>query len=137
MPHTTAGGGADPLVTLWLLAAGGLGALARYELAGLVQRRLASQRPWGTGLVNLLGAAALGGLVAAASSGLAPPGLVALAGTGFLGGFTTFSTWMVESVRLTEEGGPPGVRAGVANLAGQLIVGVTVAGLVLAWPTGT
>ena len=45
-------------------------------------------------------------------------------GVGFLGGFTTFSTWMVESVLLGEEGGRVGLVAMVANTVPILAAGV-------------
>lgn len=113
-------------VTLMLLA-GGLGGLARYGLEGAVQRRIRSTRPWGTATVNLSGAAALGVLLGLHLSGAAGDVLVRIVGTGFLGGFTTFSTWMVESVRLTDEAGTAGLTAGMINLVGMTVVGVTAA----------
>lgn len=124
-------------MTVLLLLAGGLGGLARYEVAGLVQRRSGSTRPWGTAVVNLCGAAALGLLVGLHGVGAVSGGAVAVAGTGFLGGFTTFSTWMVESVRLTEEAGPAGLRAALVNLAGMTVAGVlaAAAGVWLSAPT--
>lgn len=110
-----------------LLLAGGLGGLARYGLAGAVQRRVASTRPWGTAAVNLLGAAALGFLLGLDAGGRLGGTVVAILGTGFLGGFTTFSTWMVESVHLVEEAGSAGVRAGLVNLAGMTAAGIAAA----------
>lgn len=111
-------------MTMFLAIVGsGLGALARYGLSGAIQRRVASTRPWGTAAVNVLGALALALLVGLhAADRLGGDGL-AVAGTGFCGGFTTFSTWMVESVRLGQEGGA-GLRAMVVNVAGMLLLGV-------------
>ncbi len=84
-------------MTLLIAAtAGSIGALARYILSGTLQRRTGSHIPVGTAAVNLIGALALGAVVGAASI----PSLLELAVVGFLGGFTTFSTWMVETVRL-------------------------------------
>ncbi|HEX2026820.1 MAG TPA: CrcB family protein [Nitriliruptorales bacterium] len=114
------------MVTLLLvLAAGGLGALARAEMAAMVQRRARTQRPGGTALVNLSGALLLGALAGAGSR--LDVEVVHVAGTGFLGGFTTFSTWMVESVRLAEEGGRVGLGEGMVNLLGMLVVGAAAA----------
>jgi CrcB protein len=104
--------------------AGGLGALARYELAGFVARTIPDPRPWGTLLVNVLGSAAAG---AVAASGISH-GAAAIGGTGFLGGFTTFSTWMVESARLAEEGK---IAWSVLNVVTMLS-----AGLLAAWIAG-
>lgn len=76
--------------------AGSIGALGRYLLSGFVQNRAGETLPVGTAAVNLIGAFALG-VVFGIDSGAA---LVTSAAVGFLGGFTTFSTWMVETVRL-------------------------------------
>lgn len=112
------------MITAAAIAAGGLGALARYGLAGVVQRRTGSTHPWGTAAVNLAGAALLGMLMALHATGRSSQAAVEVLGTGFAGGFTTFSTWMVESVRLTQ---PPTVRqlsAAAVNVAGMLAAGV-------------
>lgn len=81
---------------------GGAGALARFLLDAFVSERLGSGFPWGTMAVNVTGALLLG-LVA--GSTLHGDGLV-LAATGALGSYTTFSTWMLESQRLGEDGQP-------------------------------
>ncbi len=106
-----------------MLLAGALGAWARYEAAGWVQRRAASSWPWGTAVVNLAGAVALGLLVAAQQADFVGQGWLKVMGTGFCGAFTTFSTWMVETVHLTREAGMGGIRAGLINLLGQLVAG--------------
>ena len=108
------------LVGLGLL--GGLGAIGRFLLDSAVSRRAGSAFPLGTLAVNLTGAFALGVLAGAALDGDA----LRLAGTGLLGAYTTFSTWMLESHRLGEEGR---LRLGAANLAVPLIAGVAVAWL--------
>jgi len=110
----------------WLLAivAGGLGALARYVATGGVQRRLDSTLPWGTAIVNLTGAAVLGFLVGLGALSEPTMRIIAL---GFLGGYTTFSTWMVESILLAEEGGTTGYRAGAINTIGLFVAGITAA----------
>lgn len=109
---------------LAMLVLSGLGALARYGLAGLVQRRVGGLRPSGTMAVNLTGASAAGVVMGLASTGSLSADAVLFAGSGFLGGFTTFSTWMVESVYIAEEGGGGGLRTAVWNVAGMLVVGV-------------
>ena len=110
----------------WVLAvaAGGVGALARYVATGWIQRRLRTTLPWGTATVNLTGAAVLGFLAGLGSLSEPAMRIVAL---GFLGGYTTFSTWMVESILLAEEGGPAGIRVGAVNTVVPLIAGITVA----------
>ena len=94
---------------------GAVGAIARFLLDGVVSARASSIFPWGTLVVNLSGAFALG-FVTGKLSGDAQ----LLVGTGLLGGYTTFSTWMFESHRLGEDGE---LRAGVVNLLGSLILG--------------
>jgi CrcB protein len=76
--------------------AGSLGAVSRFILAGAVQDRTRAAFPVGTLVVNVVGSFGLGVLVAAAP---AETELV-IAAVGLFGGFTTFSTWTIESVRL-------------------------------------
>jgi len=87
---------------MWLAVGllGGAGAVARFGLDALVSIRASGEFPWGTLAVNVTGAAALGVLAGAALHGRA----LTLAGTGALGSYTTFSTWMLESQRLGEDG---------------------------------
>ena len=96
---------------------GGLGAVARVVLGAAVDARADSPFPWGTLAVNVAGAFALGVLVGAGLGGDA----YTLAATGFLGAFTTFSTWVVDARLL-------GARLGAADLAAALV-----AGLVAVW----
>jgi len=89
-------------LALWLGVAvlGGLGAVARFALDALVSANASARFPLGTLLANLSGALVLGVLV-----GLAPSGdAYLLAGTAVIGSYTTFSTWMLESHRLAEDG---------------------------------
>jgi fluoride exporter len=88
-------------VALWAGVAliGGVGAVARFLLDGAVTRRLKSPFPFGTLIVNISGALLLGFF-----GGLAlTPHLALLAGTAFVGSYTTFSTWMLETQRRAEE----------------------------------
>lgn len=104
-------------VLLGVGALGGAGAVARFALDGAVSGRVGRAFPSGTLLVNLLGAFALGVLAGVALGASA----YRLLATGLVGGFTTFSTWMLESHRLGEEGR---LRLGALNLVGSLIVGL-------------
>jgi fluoride exporter len=79
---------------------GGLGAVARFLVDGLVSLRRSRRFPLGTLLVNLSGAVVLGFLSGFALSGDA----YLLVGTALIGSYTTFSTWMLESHRLGEDG---------------------------------
>lgn len=105
----------------WVLAApaGALGALARFGTGRVMAARLGMHAPWGVLVVNLLGTFLLGVLV-----GIDPAdGLVLILGAGFLGSYTTFSTWMAETDALAEE------RRGHAALLN--LVGPAVGGLIL------
>jgi CrcB protein len=106
-------------VGTWLLVGllGGAGAVSRFVVDGLVSERLtAGAFPWGTLMVNLSGAALLGGLVGAAVSGTA----LLLAGTATLGSYTTLSTWMLETHRLGQDDQLTGAAI---NLVGSLVIG--------------
>ncbi len=96
---------------------GGLGASARFLLDELVSERVPSVFPAGILTVNLIGAFLIGLLTGAAVDGDAGR----LLATGLLGGFTTFSTWMLDSHRLHEHGHRP---AFWLNLGGSLVVGL-------------
>jgi CrcB protein len=96
---------------------GGVGALARFALDGAVAARPATEFPLGTLVVNVTGAFALGVVAGAALHGDA----YRLVGTGLLGAYTTFSTWMFESQRLAEDGE---LRLGALNVVVSLVLGI-------------
>ena len=116
------GGRVTALVWVGVAALGGVGALARFALDAAVSERASGGLPLGTLVVNLTGAFALGVLSGADVAG---DGLL-LAGTATLGSYTTFSTWMLESERLGEDG-QPGLLA--LNLALSLALGLAAAAL--------
>jgi CrcB protein len=97
--------------------AGGCGAVARALLTHAVNVRAGRAFPYGTLAVNLSGAVVLGVI---AGSGLSGDAL-RIVGTGFVGAYTTFSTWMLET-RHAERAGHRG-RA-VANIAVSLALGL-------------
>jgi CrcB protein len=90
----------------WLLVAvgGALGAAARYLLDRAVAVRQTGPFPLGTLVINVSGSIALGLLLGLAIAQQLPTSVVALAGTGFLGAYTTFSTFTFETLRLLEDG---------------------------------
>jgi fluoride exporter len=104
---------------LWLGVGllGGVGALGRFLLDAAVSLRIPGVFPVGTLLVNASGAFLVGVLAGLEVGG---SGML-LAGVALLGSYTTFSTWMLESHRLGEDG-----ELGLAatNLAVSLLVGV-------------
>jgi CrcB protein len=115
------------LVWTGLGLAGALGSLSRFYVGTAVTEYRASDFPYGTFVVNVSGAFVLGLL-----TGLAPGmNALAIAGTGFLGGYTTFSTWMVETERLAGEG-ETGFAA--ANVVISLALGL--AAVALGWAVG-
>ncbi|GAA2245119.1 fluoride efflux transporter CrcB [Rarobacter faecitabidus] len=104
-----------------IAVAGGTGAVARYLLDSAFPARIRQRYPWGITTVNLLGSFLIGVLFGSQSM-LGQWHDVAT--IGFLGGFTTFSTAMIDTVRLTEAG-----RHGAAfgNAFGQCIACVAAA----------
>jgi fluoride exporter len=101
---------------------GGVGALLRFHLDAATQTRFGGEFPLGTLAVNLAGSFVLGLLTGLGVVGDA----LLLAGTATLGSFTTFSTWMLETERLSEEGE---ARLAGANVAVSLCAGLLAAGL--------
>jgi len=95
----------QPQILAAVMAGGALGAGARYLLSAQVTRWLGSGFPWGTLAVNILGCAAMGLLVGlfARVWSVGEFGRVLLT-TGFLGGFTTFSAFALETSLLYERG---------------------------------
>jgi fluoride exporter len=95
-------GAALVAVLTWVGVAffGAAGAVTRYRVDSAVSARLPGDFPVGTLVVNLTGSFALGILVGASVADR----VAFLLGTGFLGGYATFSTWLAESERLGEVG---------------------------------
>lgn len=87
----------------WILvaAAGAAGTLLRYVLGGWLAKATGGAFPWETLTINVLGCLTIGALAGAADRGalLSPPVRMALM-VGFVGGFTTFSTFALEAFRL-------------------------------------
>jgi CrcB protein len=107
------------------------GAICRYLVDLAVQRRARSAMPLGTMVVNVTGSLALGFLVGLALYQGLDDTPRTLVGTGFLGAYTTFSTFSYETVRLVEDGL---TRPALLNVALSLVLGLTAAatGLALA-----
>lgn len=114
----------DYMVEQWLLIAfaGALGTLARYSLTGLIQFLLGSGFPWGTALVNVLGSFLFGVIWSLAEGRLAlTPQSRAIILTGFMGAFTTFSTFMFETGGLLQDAQ---WAFALGNVALQVVVGL-------------
>jgi CrcB protein len=97
------GAQASSMRTLFLVALGSaLGGAARFLLAGWVGARLGESFPWGTVLVNVLGSALIGAL--AAQEEMLSPEARQFLMVGVLGGFTTFSSFSLQTLRLAQDG---------------------------------
>lgn len=107
---------------LLLIATGSaLGGVARYWVSGFVAARVGETFPWGTLVVNVVGSAIIGVLAAFGDSariGL-PPEARQFLMVGVLGGFTTFSSFSLQTLRLAQDG--DWLRAG-----GNIVLSVVV-----------
>jgi CrcB protein len=92
------------VILVGVIVAGAAGAPARFLLERAVSARFPRAFPWGTLIVNLTGSFALGLLVGAALDGGVSDGTRTVLGTGFLGSYTTFSTYAYEVVKRAEDG---------------------------------
>ena len=107
-------------MTLVALAlAGGLGAVARVAVDGAARQRWGDRFPYGILAVNVSGSLLLGLLAGLVLFAGAPDELRLVVGTGFCGGYTTFSTTSVDTVRLAQQGR---ALAALANAVGTLLV---------------
>ena len=108
---------------LCIALAGGLGALSRYLLAGTIQEMAGQSFPLGTAFVNILGCFLFGFIVTLIDERMVlPPGLKPYLLTGFMGAFTTFSTYAFETASL--------IRYSEWLLAAANVLGQTLLGLV-------
>lgn len=112
---------------LLFIGVGGMaGALSRYWVDGLVTRATRAQFPWGTLVVNVSGSLLLGFVFALLTGKSLPhPDLRSGLTIGFIGAYTTFSTFVLETVMLADEGAK---LAALTNVAASVI-----AGLVAVW----
>lgn len=87
---------------LLVVVGGGLGASLRFVIDGLIMRRVTSGFPWGTFVINATGSLLLGFLTGLADSSVLDAAWLAVLGTGVMGGYTTFSTAMVDVVHMLQ-----------------------------------
>lgn len=121
-----------PLIFIALALAGGIGASARMLLDGIIKSRVSSGVPWGTIVINVSGSLVLGLLTGLAGSAVLPEAWHLVIGTGFLGGYTTFSTASFETIRLIQE---RRWALSLFNGLGTLVMATAAAGLGL-WIAG-
>jgi CrcB protein len=106
---------------LWVGLGGFLGANARYFLGGWVASRFGAAFPYGTFAINISGSFILGFFLAFAQERTwVAPGARLLFAVGFVGAYTTFSTFEYESVRLLQDGE---LMLGAVYLIGSVMIG--------------
>ncbi len=119
-------------MSLLLVGLGGFaGAISRYLVDGLVSDRTGGGFPWGTLVVNATGSFLLGLLFAmTAERAILPAEIRGPVMIGFIGAYTTFSTYMLESWILIEGGS---YLPALANLGGSIVIGLVAvaAGLII------
>lgn len=116
----------NPLIFLSLAAAGGVGAATRLFIDGHVRSLLHGTYPFGTTIINVTGSLLLGAITGLTFAHALPEQWHLIVGTGFMGGYTTFSTASFETVRLIQD---HRYAAALANGPGMLVVSVLAAGL--------
>jgi CrcB protein len=121
------------MIGLWVSLAGAAGAVSRFALDGVVRRRIRSEFPWSTFLINASGSLLLGVVTGLILFRHDPSALKMVVGTGFCGGYTTFSTASFESVRLVQR---RLYGQAIGSALGTLVVtmGAAAVGLVLVRP---
>lgn len=113
------------MIYAWLAFGGAFGTMSRYAVSGWVIHRFGPST-LGTFTVNIVGSFLIG-LILVLTEGrfLVPPDVRTFLTTGFVGGFTTFSTFMFETMGLVETGS---LQRAFINVGGSLI-----AGLIAVW----
>lgn len=122
----------DPGAWLWVLAGSALGGMARYALSGFVARHAGETFPWGTLVVNVSGALLAGLLLGALTQAAGhPAALLQFVLFGFLGSYTTVSSFSLQTLQLARNGQWLPATGNVALSAG-LCLAAAWAGLWLA-----
>lgn len=123
--------GAISMNILLVLIGGGLGAVSRYVVSTLLVQKLGGGFAWGTATVNIAGCFLIGVAAGFTERLLVPRSLWLFLVTGFLGGFTTFSTFSLETVEELQGGALSKAFLNIGvNLAGG--VAATILGLYIA-----
>jgi fluoride exporter len=106
---------------IYLLAGGALGTWLRYAMSGWAYQVFGWTFPIGTLVVNAAGSFAIGLLWGLAENTAFSPNMRVFLFTGLLGGYTTFSTYMLESMNLLRDGE---TRLALINLVGSNVLGI-------------
>lgn len=104
------------MIWLAVAVAGAAGATCRHIVDHAVTSRSAGRYPWGILLVNLTGALLIGVVAGAVARGAAPSATATIAGVGFCGAYTTFSTLAYDTWYLLEQRAYGAVLAQLASL---------------------
>ena len=105
-----------------LVALGGsAGAVARYALTRVISDTVIHHYPWATLVINLSGCFFIGIMFVLFEEALVSDELKALLSVGFLGAFTTFSTYSLETINLFHAGH---IKSGLTNIALSNIAGI-------------
>ena len=93
-------------LALWIGLGSGLGGMLRYLISGWIASRVGQTFPWGTITVNVIGSFSIGLLAALSDSQrwIGSPEMRQFLMLGFLGGFTTFSSFSLQTLRLVQDG---------------------------------
>ena len=115
-------------IAMWVALGGALGSVARYWCSGLIARAVGETFPWGTLIVNVSGSLVIGFIATVSGPDgrfLIPPEARQFMMVGILGGYTTFSSFSLQTLSLA--------RDGEWLLAGANIVGSVVLCLIAVW----
>lgn len=104
--------------------AGGVGSVIRFVVDGIVRARTRLAYPLGTMVINVTGSFVLGLLTGLASAAILTTPWLLILGTGLIGGYTTFSTASIETVRLIQD---RRLGAAAINGIGMLVIAVLAA----------
>lgn len=117
------------MIVMLMLLAGAVGAVTRFMLDASVKVRWRSQFPLATVVINITGSLLLGVLAGLVLFHGQPSAWQTIVGTGFCGGYTTFSTASFETVRLIQQGRR---LSALTNALGSLVASVAACALGLA-----
>lgn len=114
------------LIRYVMIAIGGaLGAIARYQVGLMIQERVPIGFPWGTFVVNISGCLIMGIATTVLTEQLVSPNLRFLIPVGFIGAYTTFSTFELETFRAAADG--------AWAICGLYVIGSVAAGYIALW----
>jgi CrcB protein len=128
----------DAMLYVWIGIGSALGGMARYGTNGIMARWLGGAFPWGTFAVNIVGCLFIGWFATITGPGgrvVAPMSVRAFTMTGICGGYTTFSTFSLETLNLARDG--EWLKASL-NVGGSVVfcmLGVWLGHALAAWQT--